>query len=306
MRSDDELPPPMPAPRLGGDRPSLPPRQTSGLSTLTDLDDELAEPTATGAKVNLRAIEDAEPPLSGTGQRALVQGNLERRIPVARGQRPTLLPAGFEEPPKLPNAVRVVDPALVRPVRSAPALPRPAVGHSDRESSDVIQMFASAGSSPSVPLPIQVQGGRGTVPPPQPQQPQPPHKLLRRAPVPAAPVPRTVAPPAGVLPLQAERMALLIAEHRNRLRNLDQLARGLEVGAGVLAMFALVGLATAFAAVVSGHGISVLASLTAFIVGAISMGIAGLLLALATVLRHQAHTGAQVAALLEALSGHSR
>ena len=299
MRSDDELPPPMPAPRQGTDRQTFAARPPSaGLSIRSDLDDELAEPTATGAKVNLRAIEDAEPPLSGTGQRALTQGNLERRIPVARGQRPTLLPAGIEEPPKLPGAVRVVDPALVRPVRSAPELLRPAVGDSDRKSSDVIQMFASAGSSPSVPLPLQVQGPRGTLPPP--------HKLLRRAPVPAAPVARTVAPPAGVLPLQADRMALLIAEHRARLRNLDQLARGLEVGAGVLAMFGLVGLATAFAAVVSGHGISVLASLTAFIAGAISMGIAGLLLALATVLRHQAHSGAQVAALLEALSRQPR
>ncbi len=101
-------------------------------------------------------------------------------------------------------------------------------------------------------------------------------------------------------------MALLIAEHRNRLQTLDFMARGLEIGAGVLGMLAIIALATTFAAVVSGHSPGVLVTTTACIACATGLATSGLLVALSVGLRHQAHTGAQVAALLEALSGQHR
>lgn len=301
MKSDD-LPPPMPGTHEGDEATHVGHKPwRDGGQTLRESEEDIPGVTGTGAKVNLRAIEESGSVPSLPGSQAVAQANLQRRIPVAARNRPTLMPAGYEEPPKLPHASRVPDPSLVRPVRPAPELSRVPVGKLERDSSDVIQMFASAGSSPAVPSPIQAR--RPTVPPP----PANSGKLLRRA-VPApAPAPAPARPqPPSVLPLQPERMALLIAEHRNRLQTLDFMARGLEIGAGVLGMLAIIALATTFAAVVSGHSPGVLVTTTACIACATGLATSGLLVALSVGLRHQAHTGAQVAALLEALSGQHR
>jgi len=298
MKSDD-LPPPMPT-HADDDATQVARRPARDVSeTLHDDGEDVPGLSGTGAKVNLRAIEESTSAPS-LPNRSITQSNMERRIPVAARNRPTLMPAGYDEPPKLPTAPRMPNPSLVRPVRPAPELSRVPVGKLPRESSDVIQMFASAGSSPSVPSPLQAR--RATVPPPPPPS---SGKLLRRAPHPAPSAhPQGLAGPAApsVLPLQPDRMAWLIAEHRGRLHSLDQMARGLEIGAGVLGMLAIIALATTFAAMVSGHSPGVLATATACIGCATGFGASGLLVALSVGLRHQAHTGAQVAALLEALS----
>ncbi len=168
--SQNDRPPPMPQPygHTGNEvtmlqHGALPTTDDVGGDDLPDLPNTPGDllppvPHATGARVTLSAMTDDMP-----GYEAVrAAGDQLRRQPVATNRRPTLMPSGFEAPPKLPGAVRTADPALVRPVRASEDAEHVSVGI-DRESSDVIQEFSSGlGASPSP-----MQGRNPTVPPPR-------------------------------------------------------------------------------------------------------------------------------------------
>lgn len=339
MNRDDQPPPMPPPPPRGTVRPSglgpaqpVPPHPQPDESTqlqhgaldepevldpqdldLPDAppDDRMSPvPSGTGAKVTLRAIDESFPVRESTHERTLrQQHNLERRQPVDPRHRPTLMPAGMEGPPLLPGSRREADPALVRPVRPAES-PRQGPAQ-PREISDVIQMFpAGSGGAASVPQPMQKQR---TVPPP-PQQPQP-GRLVRRSP--PQPGHQTVPPPhhapqptgrpqppalPAVLPLHPDRLAASIAEHRARQRTLDLYARALEIGAGLFGTVSAVVLIATLASILLGNGQSLVLACTAIVSGVGGLAVTGLMVALAFGLRQMALQGAQLTALLEALS----
>jgi hypothetical protein len=279
-----------------------------------DLPDALPEDLpplqgGTGAKVTLRALDESFPGRENTHERTLrQQHNLERRQPVESRKRPTLMPSGMDGPPLLPGARREADPALMRPVRPLETA-RPG---QPREASDVIQMF-SAGSSGAAAMPAPMQKQR-TVPPP-PQQPQP-GRLLRRAPPqpghatvpppqPQVPQPTNRAQPLASpawLPLNADRLAIAIADHRARQQTLDLYARALEIGAGLFGTVSLVVLIATLVSILLGHGQSMVLAGSAIVGSLGGLAVTGLMVALALGLRQLALHGAQLAALLEALS----
>ncbi len=323
MNRDDQ-PPPMPGSHYGEEETSLHvARQHDDAElalpdALPDLlPDELDDlPPAivggTGAKVTLRAIDEHYPGRESTNERQQRQiHNQQRRLPVDQQRRPTLMPSGFDAPPKLPSAPRTADPALVRPARQAPDSALPSVGQ-PRESSDVIQMFPAEASRPQ-PMYERPRGAPPTQPPAS------AGKLVRHAPgvraqVPASPA--AVAPPQApvrpsalgpqVLPLSADRVAVLIADHRSRLQNLDLFARGLEIGAGLFGTVSLAVLIASLVSILLGNGQSVLAAGTAVVVSVGGLAITALMGAAAAGLRQIAHNTAQLAALLEALSQSPR
>lgn len=265
----------------------------------------------TGAKVGVPALEE---PVDTPGSPS--RAEQLRRLPP-RGPRPTLMPEGYDMPPKLPTSPKVADPGLVRPVRAAVDSPKPTVGQ-QRESSDVIQVFQSNTGQPVPARPMADRSSPGprTVPPPQGQ-----NRLIRKAPppqpvAPPAPQPaqhasyhpgRTSAPLApqpvpAVLPLVPERMVGLIAEHRSRLQTLDFYARALEVGAGLFGTISLSLLIAVLVSVLVGGGVGLVVAATALLAGFGGLAVTGVMLAMATSMRHLASTSAQLAALLEALS----
>jgi len=349
--SQPDRPPPMPQARgHTGDEVTmlqhgaLPASDDVGSDDLPDLPDNLRDllpmvPHATGARVTLSAMTDDMP-----GYEAVrAAGDQLRRQPVSTNRRPTLLPSGFEAPPKLPGAVRTADPALVRPVRPSDDAEHVSVGI-DRESSDVISEFSSGfgaspspmqGRNPTVPpprhptlsprdaVPPQNPGGlvrnspqnfgqTSTPPPPQPQA----GRLVRRPPqpsqsavpqMPAAPPPQPpYRQPPSLLPLPTDRVVGLIAEHRARLVTLDMFARVLEVGAGLLVTLSLTVLVTTLVKALIGDTGGALWASVAFLCSGLGLaGTVGLVAGAAT-LRHLAHTSAQISALLEALSTPQR
>ncbi len=307
--SFDERPPPVPRPKAttaptpplhgrtqGTAAPPLPP---------DDLPDSFPSGTpmraSTAEHVDIAALPD-EPELP-EALRARQQADLLRRVPAPRDRRPTLLPPGMEQPPKLPSAPRHADPGLVHPVRSGDPQRPPRA----RETSDVIRMF-SPGDAPSP---------RGAPQPPPPSA----GKLVRRGPPPAqisqqqTILPQQAAAPAwragqpvvpSVFPLQSDRMVALITEHRARLATLDLMARGLEIGAGLFGTISFAVLIAVLGSVLVGAGGSVLVTAGAIVGAVCGLGITGLMVATAAGLRQLAHTGAQVAALLESLSAPHR
>lgn len=314
----DDLPPPMPPQHQHGDEATLlhhsvaPDGQSDVDDIFADLPDgppDDAEPylqSGTGAKVAMPAQDDAHPTQESTHERLVRhQHNAERRVPVSPRQRPTLMPNGFEAPPRLPSARREPDPALVRPVRPAEGGGKHMVGEK-RESSDVIQMFPATSPQPA-PM---YQKSRTAPPPPQPPQ----GRLIRRGPQTQPPpsAPNTSQPPTAtraalpaapsVLPLQAERMAALISDQRARLRTLDVYARTLEIGAGLFGTVSLAVLIASLVSILLGNGQSLVVAGTAVVSSLAGLALTALMVAAAAGLRQVADNTAQIGALLEALS----
>lgn len=256
-----------------------------------------------------------------------------RHEPAPARQRPTLLPEGFEQPPKLPGAPRTADPGLVRPVRPAADSAKPNVGSQEiRESSDVIQVYDTGGAgemkratmhSMAPPRTVPPGGGLQAVPPPAQRAPLrkvPPAQPAARpqpAPSPAsyqAPA-YPSAPPAAAhaplphnlpLPLHTDQMVDLIASHRGRLATLDSYARALEIAAGVLGTTSAGLLIASLVGLLVGSGHTLLGAATALVAETVGLALTIGLLAQATALRHQASSASQLAALLEALSQQRR
>jgi hypothetical protein len=247
-------------------------------------------------------------------------------MPVPHGQRPTLMPSGFDIPPKLPGAQRAPDPGLVRPVKPPADSSKPDVGQ-PRESSDVIAMFPADGSRPQpmqpcVPdrppsaaaapqpgrlirrgPPSHVPGGHAPSPAPAWRQPAPSSQPSHPQPAPHPSQPAVQAAAPLFLPLPLDRLYALVAEHRARLALLDLWARGLEIGAGLLGTVSLAVLIASLVSVLVGNGMAVVVSATAIVAACAGLALTAVMVALATALRHVAHIGAQVAALLDALGG---
>ncbi|MSP91431.1 MAG: hypothetical protein EXR79_06455 [Myxococcales bacterium] len=349
-----DLPPPMPSDDDGPEHTMI---QGSAGDRSPQLPDDLLEDLP-GDLPHGRDFE----PRAGTGEQmmhAFDEGDLaaapppnlrkalERRMPAPRGQRPTLLPAGFEMPPKLPGAPKTGDPALVRPMRPGIDASKQNVGQ-PRESSDIIAMFAVDGPK-SVPTPMQNRGGPVSRPPPAapppaagrlirrpahpPQQPAAPTALPGGAAAPQfmsngpqfmsnapqfmsnAPQfmsngpqfmsngPQFMANGPQLLPLHADRVYALVGEHRSRLALLDLWARGLEIGAGLLGTVALAVLIASLVTILMGRGGDFVGGATAIVASCGALALTAVMVALSTTLRHVAHVSAQVAALLDALSG---
>lgn len=304
--SYDELPPDLPSAPLGG--PSQ--RPTLGVKGVTN------------TQFAVSAVDDDDfasaPPM-------------RRHEPAPARQRPTLLPEGFEQPPKLPGAPRVADPALVRPVRPSVDSAKPNVGAAAKaqESSDVIQVYDTGGAgemkratmhSMAPPRTVPPGGGLQAVPPPPPQRPP-----LRKSPTvqppvrpqPAAPPASYQAPPAAAvvhaapaaalpLPLSPDLMVDLIAGHRARLASLDSYARALEIAAGVLGTTSAGLLIATLVGLLVGSGHTLLGAAAALVGETAGLALTIVMLAQSASLRHQASAAAQLAALLEALSHQRR
>lgn len=299
----DELPPDLPARPLGG--PSLKP--TLGVKGVTN----------TQFAVSAVDDDDFGPAMP-----------MRRHEPAPARQRPTLLPEGFEQPPKLPGAPRVADPALVRPVRPAADSAKPNVGGNVQESSDVIQVYDTGGAgemkratmhSMAPPRTVPPNAGMQPVPPP-PRPPQrksptvqPPVRPQPAAPpasyqAPPAPVTHTAPPPGPALPLplHPDQMVDLIASHRGRLGSLDSYARALEIAAGVLGTTAAGFLIATLVGLLVGSGHTLLGAAAALVAETAGLALTILMLGQAASLRHQASAASQLAALLEALSQQRR
>lgn len=305
----DELPPDLPVAPLPG--PSA--KATLGIAA------------STNTKFAVSTIDDDEFALPYAPR---------RHEPAPARQRPTLLPEGFEQPPKLPGAPRTADPGLVRPVRPAADSAKPNVGNQEiRESSDVIQVYDTGGAgemkratmhSMAPPRTVPPGGGLQAVPPPAQRAPLrkvPPAQPAARpqpAPSPAsyqpAPPAYQPAPPAPAhapqlnlpLPLHTDQMVDLIASHRGRLATLDSYARALEIAAGVLGTTSAGFLIASLVGLLVGSGHTLLGAATALVAETVGLALTIGLLAQATALRHQASSASQLAALLEALSQQRR
>ncbi len=334
MNRDDQ-PPPMPGSRHApnpprhqdGDEPTmmqhgaLPDSLDELPDSLDDLPDDLPDQppeaaplvSGTGAKVTLRALDEGLGRESTHERVVRQQHNLERRQPVDARKRPTLLPAGMEGPPKLPGSRPAADPALMRPMRPLETN-RPVIAQA-RESSDVIQMFPAGSSAPA---PMAQQQRTVAAQPQQPiAQPGGQQGRLVRRPPPQVPGHATIPPQPprptssqlqtqSVLPLSHDRLVVLTAEHRTRLRALDHYARALEIGAGLFGTVALAVLIASLVSLMLGHGQSVVVAGTAIVSAFAGIALTGLMIAAAAGLRQVAHQAAQVGALLEALSQPSR
>lgn len=269
---------------------------------------EMAEPpdrprTNTGLEISALP-EGSDTNVGRAGRAARQAADLRRRVPAPRRNRPTLLPGDM--PPKLPSASRSVDPGLVAPVRPALDQGRAALVGRAREASDVIQTFRTSpdgalANPPSSPAPVRDR--------PRPLRP----KNLQRKPAPVAQhavtaSPLRPAPPAAaaVLPLQPDVLAIHIADQRRRLGIIDGFARALEVAAGIVGTLALACLIAALVSILVGSDVSVLSASAALVGGLCALALTLLMVVAAVGLRQIAHNSAQLAALLEALSGYRR
>ncbi len=306
----DELPPDLPEAPLPG--PSA--KATLGIAS------------GTNTKFAVSTIDDDEFALPYAAR---------RHEPAPARQRPTLLPEGFEQPPKLPGSPRTADPGLVRPVRPAADSAKPNLGSQEvRESSDVIQVYDTGGAgemkratmhSMAPPRTVPPGGGLQAVPPPAARAPlrkvpvAQPAARPQPAPAPAsyqpAPPAYPSSPPAAAhapaplnlpLPLHTDQMVDLIASHRGRLATLDSYARALEIAAGVLGTTSAGFLIASLVGLLVGSGHTLLGAATALVAESIGLALTIALLAQATALRHQASSASQLAALLEALSQQRR
>ncbi|MBM4343625.1 MAG: hypothetical protein FJ100_09640 [Deltaproteobacteria bacterium] len=297
-------PPPMPLHRAAAD-----PRPT----TLGSHAGVATQRPGTGTQFQIAAMDDV-PDLPG-------QPPIEiARSPAPTRQRPTLLPAAFDQPPKLPGAAKTAEPGLLRPVRPAAEPPKGPV-HLQKESSDVIQVYDTQNQGevkrstlhPMAPPRTHAPGaGLQAV---QPVPPQPASRApIRKVPTappnqPSGPRPAqhiAMAAAPGPLPLNADVMVGLIAAHRGRMTTLDLFARGLEICAGVLGSLSIGFLIATLVALLVGRGYTLLGAATALVVEVAGVSLAVAMLAQAAALRHQASSAAQTAALLEALSGGGR
>ncbi len=243
------------------------------------------------------------------------QARLEsHRSPAPARQRPTLLPASFDQPPKLPGAPRTVEPGLMRPVpvrqsSDGPRLPTDL----NKESSDVINTFDMSGGGEvkrstlhaMAPARTHAPGGAAhlqPVPLPPPASRAQARRLPTAPPAVGAAAPRPVVVSQGPLPLNADVMVGLIAAHRAKMATLDLYARGLEICAFVLGTCAAGFLIATLVALLVSQSNTLLAAAAALVTEVCGVALAVTMLALATALRHMASSSAQQAALLEALS----
>ena len=294
-----ELPPDLPDAPPDFDEPLVSPRR-AGLTVAPTLGGAAAPRVSTGAQFSMPVMTDDPdaPPMA--------PGRLENhRSPAPSRQRPTLLPAAFDHPPKLPTASKTNEPGLMRPVRSNQEQPRGPI-NLNKESSDVINTYDTANSGEPRRATLHPIAPPRTQPP-GPGQFQPVSRVAARR-VPTAPPPahvvRPVPPPPGPLPLNADVMVGLIAAHRARLTTLDMYARSLEISAGVVATTAGGFLIASLVALLVGHGNTLLGAAAALVSEVAGIGVAVAMLAGAAALRHLASTAAQTAALLEALSSN--
>jgi hypothetical protein len=300
----DELPPDLPAAPLGG--PSVKPT--------------LAVKGVTNTQFAVSAVDDGDfaPALP-----------MRRHEPAPARQRPTLLPEGFEQPPKLPGAPRVADPSLVRPVRPNADSAKQNLGPGNaQESSDVIQVYDTGGAGEMKRATMHTMAPPRTVPPGtglQAVPPPPPRPPMRKSPTVQPPVrPQPAAPPASYqapppapiahpqpqaalpLPLSPDQMVDLIAGHRGRLSSLDSYARALEIAAGVLGTTSAGFLIATLVGLLVGSGHTLLGAAAALVAETAGLALTILMLGQSASLRHQASTASQLAALLEALSQQRR
>lgn len=229
--------------------------------------------------------------------------------PAPARQRPTLLPAGYDQPPKLPDAPREADPALMRPVRPSGDPAAAEARAAARESSDVIQVYDMNNSGEPRRATLHPMAPARTAPPAvaPPQQPRAQVRKVPTAPPTAPPRPQTAHPaPPAVLPLDTESVLALIAAHRGRLHSLDNLARFLEVGAGILGTAAAGFLIATLVGLLVSTGNSLIGAASALVIELIGLGVTVGMLAMAASMRHLASMSSQLAALLEALSQSRR
>ncbi len=229
------------------------------------------------------------------------QPPLPRRpmVPAPERQRPTLLPQGYEQPPKLPNASRHAEPGLVRPVRPSTAV------EPQREGSDVIQMYDTGNSGEPKRATIHnMAPPRTSAPAPSP--PPAPRAAVRKvATVPPALPQRSATILPGLsspLPLDAGNMVGLMAAHRAQMGSLDNYARYLEIGASVVGTAAAGFLIASLVALLVGSGNTLQGAAAALVSELVGLAVAVMMVALAVALRHVASMASQLAALLEALS----
>lgn len=309
----DELPPDLPAAPLAG--PSVKP--TLGVKGVTS------------TQFAVSAVDDDD---------FAAALPMRRHEPAPARQRPTLLPEGFEQPPKLPGAPRVADPALVRPVRPSVDSAKPNLGASNApESSDVIQVYDTGGAGEmkkatmhnmAPPRTVPPSAGMQPVPPPGPRAPMrksptvqppvqppvrpqpapPPASYQQAAPAPVSHAPNTYASgqPPVPLPLHPDQMVDLIAGHRGRLASLDSYARALEIAAGVLGTTSAGFLIATLVGLLVGSGHTLLGAAAALVAETAGLALTILMLGQSASLRHQASAASQLAALLEALSQQRR
>ncbi|MBI5609462.1 MAG: hypothetical protein HY902_11340 [Deltaproteobacteria bacterium] len=266
--ASDELPPELEAPPFQAQRPS------------------------TNTQFSVASMDDA-PPLPPGPRRTL--------MPAPERQRPSLLPQGYEQPPKLPGASRQADPGLVRPVR-----PNSSGVEPKREGSDVIQVYDTGQSGEPKRATIHNMAPPRTsapaaVPSPPPAQRAPIRKVATVPPV-APQRPSTVLPPPSPLPLDAGAMVGLMAAHRAQMGSLDTYARYLEVGASIVGTAAAGFMIASLVALLVTSGNTLLGAAAALVTELVGLAVALMMVALATALRHVASMASQLAALLEALS----
>ncbi len=287
--------------------PPLPADESSNIAGV-----DLPDRPRTNTGLDIQAFpEGGETELGRAGLAVREAADMRRRVPAPRRRRPTLLPG--EMPPKLPSARRTVNPGLVAPVRAASGSARPDLVGRSRESSDIIQTFTSTEDSITPdPQPIS-----GQVEPPRPR-PLRAKKQLQRKPARVAPrgavrsssaVPPTVPMPPhspSILPLNPDVLAVHIADQRRRLHVVDGFARTLEVAAGILGTLALACLIAAMVSILVGSDVSVLTAAGALIGSLCALALTLLMVVSAIGLRQVAHNSAQMAALLESLSGYRR
>ena len=267
--------------------------------------DEPPDRPRTNTGLEIKAMPDgSETHLGRAGRAAQQAADLRRRAPAPRRNRPTLLPG--EMPPKLPSARRTVDPGLVAPVRPSADPARPDLVGRARESSDVIQTFHTS--------PDGALDGPPAAPPPR-GRPRPLRpKNLQRKPVSAPRAPTAgpgrsmpvPAPGPAFFPLNPDALAMHIADQRRRLHVMDGFARALEVAAGIVGTLALACLIAALVSILVGADVSVLTASAALVGGLCALALTMLMVVAAVGLRQIAHNSAQVAALLEAMSGYRR
>ncbi len=319
--ADDEggdLPPDLPdgPPDLPGGPPPMPLHRAAAASRPTTLGSyaALAPRPSTETQFQPAADDNDHDDVPGLPRAEIA------RSPAPTRQRPTLLPASFDQPPKLPGAPKTAEPGLLRPVRPAGEQGRPSV-HIHKESSDVIQTYDTQNqgevkrSTLHAMAPPRTHAPGAGLQAVQPVPPQPSARApIRKVPTappnqPANPRPAqqvVMAGSQGPLPLNADLMVGLIAAHRGRMTTLDLFARSLEICAGVLGSLSIGFLIATLVALLVGRGNTLLGAATALVVETAGVSLAVAMLAQAAALRHQASSAAQTAALLEALSGGGR
>ncbi len=301
--SHEDAPPPMPNDEIADERGDEYRDNGNEATLMAAAVDDGDEIRRRGGRTNTQFAVSAMPEgghtdvnKAGLAARQIAHERLQR--PVATRQRPTLLPDGFDLPPKLPTATRDARPELLQPVRRALDPSKRNFGSTRRETSDVISVVDTGDVGQPAPRPMQARAGA----------PRPPTRpAIKRNTVPPRPDPaqRSAPPrpaPASFLPLPADHLHVRIIEQRQRLRLLDTFARALEVAAGVLGTLSLSVLIATLVSVIAGRDVSVLAAASALVGSATGLALTFLMVVTSASIRQLKHVSAQLAALLDSLS----